>query len=212
MTAESRDSKMSDAENDHESQQLLAAARNGDPDALVRLMERCRGVLDAQAARELDSRLRVRASVSDVFQQTSLSAVNQIAAFRGTTMGEFIAWLKKIQRNNLLDIARDNKAAGKRSLKTEQAVDGAPGGPEAIADRRNQTPSRVAQSEEAVAGIHRVIDSLPDDQRMAVRLRVLEELPIRTIAVQMQRTDDAVAGLLKRGLASLRRQLESVDE
>jgi RNA polymerase sigma-70 factor (ECF subfamily) len=51
------------------------------------------------------------------------------------------------------------------------------------------------------------IESLPDDQRDAVRLRHLEGWSIGELAVHFDRSESAVAGLLKRGLRRLRDQL-----
>ncbi len=49
--------------------------------------------------------------------------------------------------------------------------------------------------------------SLPDDQFEAVRLRHLEGWPVSQIAERMERSELSVAGLLKRGLKSLRTTL-----
>ncbi|MDG1896690.1 MAG: sigma-70 family RNA polymerase sigma factor [Fuerstiella sp.] len=196
---------MPKSENDDE---LLAAARNGDADARARLIERYRGTLNAQTDRELDSRLQVRAGASDMFQQTALSAVHRVHAFRGTTMAEFMGWLKTLHRNNLLDVVRNNKNAEIRSVGKEKSIDGLPGEAAVMADRSVPTPSRIMQADETVADLHTAIQELPDDQRQVLRLRLLEELPIAAIAEQLQRTEDSIAGLFKRGLVAVRRRMD----
>ena len=48
---------------------------------------------------------------------------------------------------------------------------------------------------------------LPDDQREAVRLRHLEGCTLAELAERFNRSEDAVAALLKRGLENLRKRL-----
>ena len=48
---------------------------------------------------------------------------------------------------------------------------------------------------------------LPEDQRQAVELRHLLGMAVAEIAVQMERTDIAVSGLIRRGLKRLREVL-----
>jgi RNA polymerase sigma-70 factor (ECF subfamily) len=48
------------------------------------------------------------------------------------------------------------------------------------------------------------MDQLPETQREALRLRYVEGLSLKEIAEKMDKTEMAAAGLLKRGLQSLR--------
>jgi RNA polymerase sigma-70 factor (ECF subfamily) len=61
--------------------------------------------------------------------------------------------------------------------------------------------------DEAAASLAICLTHLPDTQSEAIRLRYLEGLPLRDIANKMKKTEMAVAGLLKRGLKSLRSDL-----
>ncbi len=196
---------------DTEAQELLAAVKRGDIDALARLIEKCRGLLNAHAEKELDSRLRVRASVSDIYQRTCLSAVNQLQAFRGNTIGEFIQWLKAVQQHNLLDLVRDNKA-GIRDIRKEHAPSPDDKCEPVLRDDRGQTASQVLQANEELDAIHQAISTLPDRQQQVVQLRLLEKTPIRAIAEMLQTSEDAVAGLYKRGLATLRERLQPEEQ
>jgi len=52
-----------------------------------------------------------------------------------------------------------------------------------------------------------MLERLTDDQREGVRLRYLEGQSLAEIAERMQRSEEAVAGLIKRGLKTLRKHL-----
>jgi RNA polymerase sigma-70 factor (ECF subfamily) len=52
-----------------------------------------------------------------------------------------------------------------------------------------------------------MIQSLPEMQSEAVRLRHLEGLPVEEIAERLDRSAAATAGLIKRGLQKLREKM-----
>lgn len=184
---------------------LIDQARSGDGDALGRLLEHYREFLRRLAAQSIGEKLRVRVDDSDMVQQTLVSAVRNFHQFRGRDPGEFAAWLKLIQQRNLQDALRNHVAADKRSLGQEVSSVGWSGdawsGP---IDPAQLTPSRQAIRAESFVQLFQMLDRLPEDQRTAVRLRHLEGWKLLQIAAQLGRSEDAVAGLIKRGLKKLR--------
>ena len=68
-----------------QAQDWLAAARNGQPDALDQLWSQCRDYLRLAATRELSSELRAKLSPSDIVQETLTAAQQSLGQFRGTT-------------------------------------------------------------------------------------------------------------------------------
>jgi RNA polymerase sigma-70 factor (ECF subfamily) len=65
---------------------------------------------------------------------------------------------------------------------------------------------------EAGIRLQQAIDELPDHQREAVRLRHLQGWSLAQIAALLDRSEVAVAGLLKRGLRRLRDGLRECSE
>jgi RNA polymerase sigma-70 factor (ECF subfamily) len=59
--------------------------------------------------------------------------------------------------------------------------------------------------------VARAIEQLPDQQRDAIMLRYFQKTTLEEIANHMQKSKPAVAGLLKRGLATLRERLNKED-
>src|SRR3954467_9647156 len=61
----------------------------------------------------------------------------------------------------------------------------------------------------AAQGVLAAIDSLTPDQRAALMLRVLADLPVAEIARVMDKPETAVKALLRRGFASLQRRMHA---
>jgi RNA polymerase sigma-70 factor (ECF subfamily) len=69
------------------------------------------------------------------------------------------------------------------------------------------SPSARAEFNERALQIARAVESLPDAQREAVILHYFQDLTVPQIAERIEKSTTAVAGLVHRGLQSLRREL-----
>ncbi len=182
--------------------QLLNRARGGDKAALGGLLERYRPLLRLLSRRALDSQCAARVDPSDIVQQTLLSVFRNFAKFLGDEADDFRAWLIQIHDRNLQDAVRKHILAQKRSVQNESHA------PLTIAvDIRASSPSQRLLEGEQSLQLAAAVESLPSDQREAVRLRHLEGWSLARIATQLNRSDRAVAALLNRGLVTLRERL-----
>jgi RNA polymerase sigma-70 factor (ECF subfamily) len=168
-------------------------------------LERCRDYLVLLARLQVDPGLRGVLDPSDVAQQTLLKAHAKRNQFRGGSEGELLAWLRMILAHHLADLARKyarrlqgrerslEAALEESSLRLGQwlASDSTSAGGRAI---RHEQLLRLA---EALAG-------LPDDQRTALELKYLRDMPVSEISRTMGKSPAAVASLLYRGLKTLR--------
>jgi hypothetical protein len=84
----------------------LDQARRGDREALGRLLERYRARLEAVARRELDAKLRIKESPSDLVQDAFAEAGRDLSGFRGTTLATFESWLLSVIHNRLENLRR----------------------------------------------------------------------------------------------------------
>jgi len=160
------------------------------------------------ARKRIEGKLRARVDESDIAQQSCLSALREFDGFEGTKLAGFIAWLHRIHQQNVRDAIRDHAVYEKRAVSKETDD------PEAIhaARARLASPSQRALQGERAAKIAEVLETLPQRQREAVRLRHLEGCSLAEIARQLDRSEVAAAGLLKRGLAKLREKLKHQSE
>ena len=189
-------------------EELVRRAREGEQPALGKLLEGYRGYLRVLAEREIGPQLQRRISASDLVQQTFLSAWRNFGEFAGADAGQFLAWLRKIHERNIRDTLRDQVFAQKRAVGREQPLHpGSSADDGHLPDTRSISPSARAMLDEAAVRLARALEKLPDEQREAVRLRHLEGWSLGAIATHLGRSKLAVAALLKRGLAAVRKQL-----
>jgi RNA polymerase sigma-70 factor (ECF subfamily) len=189
---------------------LLQRARGGDREALGVLFEVHRPGLHRLAERQLDGRIAVRVDASDVVQQTFLEAYRSFPQFVGAGEQEWAAWLHTILDHKVAGAIRDHTLLQKRDVHREQSMDDAEGshaGLKQQLDGGHSSPSQKALRSEGEELLLRALTTLPEDQREAVRLRHLEDWSVDDIARHMGRTPAATAGLIKRGMRALRRQL-----
>jgi len=171
-----------------------------------------RGYLRALAQIELGRRLQGKVDPSDIVQQSLLEAHQDLAALKGRSEGELVAWLRTILTRNLLNTARDF-GAQKRDIRRERSLaqqveDSSVRLDKFLAAGDTSPSQRVIRGEDAER-LATALAALPDDQRSAVILKHFHDWSLAQIAEHMNRSTLAIAGLLKRGLKKLR---EIMDE
>ena len=178
-------------------------------------LEKFRSYLDLLVRHRVNGRLQGKLDASGVVQQTLLEAHQGFSDFRGSSEGELAAWLRRILIRNLTDEAR-KLDAGKRDLhrerSLEQAVEQSSANLVAWLAQVQSSPSQQAVKHEQLADLISALAHLPEDQRTAVELHHLEGCSLADVAEHMQRSKQAVAGLLFRALKRLRELLSVENE
>jgi len=166
--------------------------------------------LDAALAQiQLVPWLRGKVDVSGVVQQTLLEALRNRPPVQGGPEAE-AAWLRRVLAHNLADEVRKFKTAmrdvsGERSLETALEASSVRLANLLAADQ--SSPSQcVAKGEDALR-LAAALAQLADSQREALVLQHWHGWSLARIAEYQGRTKAAVAGLIKRGLEGLRKQL-----
>jgi RNA polymerase sigma-70 factor (ECF subfamily) len=176
-------------------------------------LERFRPYLALLARLEVSPRLRDRVDLSGVVQQTLLEAHQGLGQRpRGArTDSETIAWLRSILSHNLTDVLR-KLTAQRRDVRQEFSLDAAL---DQSASRLEQwlaaeqsSPSQHAVRQEELLRMAEALAALPVAQRRAIELHHLQGWSLAEIAADLGSTKPAVAGLLHRGLKTMRQRLE----
>lgn len=143
-----------------------------------------------------------------------LTACKDLEDFRGTSEAELKAWLIQITSNVIADIGR-HYSRKRRDLAREQPLAIQLQQSSALRHRslvgKEATPSEGLIIQEDSNLLIEALLILLEDERTAVVLKHLHSWPISDIALHLNRSDTAVAGLLRRGLSKLRSQLRNED-
>ncbi len=177
-------------------------------------LDEYRDYLKVLAPKQLSRRLRVKADVSDVVQQTLLAAHIDLPQFRGRSELEFRAWLKRILCNKVAYIGRHWRSQ-KRDISKERRFqyqrshsDSKLCGEFAIDE---DSPSRVIVLNERLEGLSAALQNLLEDEREALVMKYVHQRSVTEIALHIGRSRVAVAGLLYRGLKKLRVEIEKIE-
>ena len=164
------------------------------------------------AQTQMRRKLQAKYGASDIVQQTMLQAVQALDGFRGENEAQFRKWLRQILSHHLCHLDRDMHR-DKRDVRREQSMEDKLAKSsmrlEGLLQGDVARPSQNVMQGEDVLALCQAIDRLPNEQAEAVRMHYLDEMKVSEVAEAMDKTTAAVAGLLHRGVKTLRRMVEN---
>lgn len=183
---------------------LLQAIRRGDASAWPSYLDKLRPQLLTHLERLMSDSLKQRIEAEDILQEVALEACT--AGPQQDWAGrEPRAWLFQLCERRMIDAQRRifaQKRGGERQVALDGGSSTRPGLRHLLAASIT-TPSAAAGRNELVAQMQKAFESLTADQREAVRLRYMENLPSKEIAQRMKKTDGAVRVMLARAIRTL---------
>jgi len=191
-----------------ETQQLLAAAGQGDGAAVNELLDRHRANLRRLVQLRLDRALARRVDASDVVQDVLIEANRRLSDYLADPRMPFPVWLRQLAQDRIIEMHRQHRGAQRRSMDREQSLAALQ-----FADRSSfDLAAQLADHEltPAAANIRReleqrflaALDQLEDEDREIIWLRHFEQLGNSDAAEALGLTPPA-AGM--RHLRALRR-------
>ncbi len=178
---------------------LLDLARGGDREAFGVLVERHHRML----AGLIRQRLGPRGPVEDLLQEVFAKSLSNLSRFGGRS--SFATWAGSIALNLATDWGR--KESRRRRLAPASDVE-----QDRVPAPGSERPLHAIETREEAARARAAIDDLPLRWRLAVTLRVVEELPYETVAERLNAPVSSARTWVSRGLAQLRRRLEVRDD
>ncbi|MEI7529839.1 MAG: sigma-70 family RNA polymerase sigma factor [Elusimicrobiota bacterium] len=186
-------------------QELIAAFKNGDIDALGALMERHKAAVYGYLLR-LTGR---HDAADDLFQEVFLKLVRRPGAY--SEREKFKAWLFTVARNAAMDYFR--REGSRRALTSSEGdapaggEDGAAGVLDAAASPE-PGPHEILENKALGERIGRALERLSPDQREIFYLRHYSELSFKEIAGLLELPIGTVLARMSRAAALLRKELE----
>ena len=126
----------------------------------------------------------------ELTQQTFVAALRRPESFAGRA--DAVTWLIGIARHKLADHVRGAQR-DRRHLRV-------------VGEWQSSRADDSAWTAANLRGdIAKALDALPPEQRLALVLHVVDDLPVRAVAEHMRRSQDATESLIRRARAAFRR-------
>ncbi len=192
--------------------ELAAKIQAGDRDSLGPWLVARRGPLLAFIERRLGGGLRRKIEPEDLLQEVNADAVRSFAEVNLRERDPF-GWLCQIAERRIIDAHRRFFGSQKRDAGREIPIDAGGG---ANTDRMGIVNLLVASMTTASQAFSRdqrqirlltALEKLPEEHRLALKMRYLEELPSKTMAERLGKSDGSVRVMLTRSLAKLQELL-----
>lgn len=181
-------------------QQLVERAQHGDKRAFELLVEKYQRKL----GRLLSRFIRDPAEVEDVAQEAFIKAYRALPSFRGESA--FYTWLYRIGINTAKNflVSQGRRAPTTTEFDSEEAE----GFENAEQLRDINTPENMLMSKQVAEAVNKVMDTLPEELKIAITLREIEGLsyediadmmncPIGTVRSRIFRAREAIAEKLR---------------
>lgn len=147
--------------------------------------------------------LQNRQDAEDVTQDVFVQAYKSIRSFKADA--RLSTWLYRIAVNRSLNHQRDSKRKRWRSLDTDSESGEGASLESLLAD--DDTPDRIIEKKETEGIVQAAINSLPEQQRVALILHRYEDMPYEEIARVMEVSVASVESRLHRAKQALAKKL-----
>jgi RNA polymerase sigma-70 factor, ECF subfamily len=171
---------------------LLLKAQSGEEDALNRLLARYLPRLQRWASGRMPAGIRSMSDTGDIVQEAVISALRNLDTLEIRTEGALQAYLRQSVRNRIIDQYRRH---GRRPPREEIPEDAVAAG---------HSPLEEAIGEEALENYERALESLREEDRQVIILRVELGLDYAEIATQLGKPSaDAARMAVRRAIDRL---------
>lgn len=198
---------------------LLQSARQGDEDAVNKLLDRHRNGIRRLVEMRLDRKVQRRVDVSDVVQDVMVEASGRLEKYLDDPVMAFHLWLRQIAWDHIIDTYRRHRVSAKRNMDREQSMHIGGGNiDESSVDLAIQlcdpamTPAAVATQREIASKVEAAIEKLDDPDREVILMRHYEHLSNIEIAEVLGLNAPAASMRYLRAVRRLRTVLEAEEE
>lgn len=194
---------------------LINQIKQASEPALLEFMELHRAALLAFINKNMSDGLKSKVEATDILQEVSLSAVDSLSKMDFEQKTPF-NWLCHLADQKIIDNHRKyfqaQKRAAGREVKQQAVGDGEKQGFMDLLIASITSPSQAFSRGAKEMKLLVALESLPEENREAIRLKYVEGLPTKEIATQLGKTDVAVRVMVSRSMVKLQEILKNEDE
>jgi len=193
---------------------LLIAAKQGDDQAVNRLLEKHRGPVRRLVEMRLDKKVQRRVDVSDVVQEVMVEASGRLQKYLADPVMAFHLWLRQIAWDHIIDTYRRHRVSAKRNMDREQPMSVPGGNDQSTTELAIQlcdpamTPAAAAMQHEIAKSVEAAIERLNDQDREVIIMRHYEHLSNFEIAEVLKLNPPAASMRYLRAIRRLRELLD----
>jgi RNA polymerase sigma-70 factor (ECF subfamily) len=198
---------------DDKTEELLLGAKNGDQEAVNRLIDRHRGAVLRMVQMRLDHKIRRRVDVSDVVQDVMIDASRRLQDYLANPVMPFHLWLRHITKDRIIDAHRRHRGSQKRSVDREQGL-AVPGADDhstmnlaAQLCDGELTPAAAATQREMAERVEAAITELGEQDGEIIIMRHYEQLSNQEVAQALGLSEPAASMRYLRAVRRLRAML-----
>jgi RNA polymerase sigma-70 factor, ECF subfamily len=195
-------------------QELIAAARDGDHEAIENLLQRHRDSLRRLIHLRMDPAVRQRLDASDIVQEVLIEANRRIGDYLADPKMPFHLWLRAMAKDHVIDAHRRHRVAARRSVDREQPLAARPTLDESTLDLasrlqgREMTPATAATWQELNRRFQAACDELEEQDREIIFMRHFEQLTNGEVATALDLSPQAASMRYLRAMRRLRSKLD----
>ena len=199
----------------HQTEELLQGAKDGNTDAVERLLDHHRDSLRRMIGMRLDKRITRRVDVSDVVQDVLVEANRRLQDYLKNPVMSFHLWIRQIAKDRIIDAHRRHRVSAKRSIDREQPLVATGAVDQSTMELAGQlcdpelTPAAAATRQELAIHVQGAVEELEDRDREIILMRHYEQLSNQEIAQALELTEPAASMRYLRALKRLRKLLDS---
>ena len=203
---------------DDQTEILLASARDGDAEAVNRLLEKHRAPIRRLIELRLDRKVQRRVDVSDVVQDVMIEASGRLDKYLADPAMAFHLWLRQIAWDRIIDTYRRHRVSAKRNMDREQPMASPAGPDQSTMELAVQlcdpglTPAAAATQREIAVKVEQAIEKMNDQDREIILMRHYEHLSNLEIAEVLGLNPPAASMRYLRALRRLREMLQEDDQ
>ena len=186
---------------------LVNRAKSGDTDAFSEIVSCYERFVYNTACRMLTSSGMSVSDADDIAQDALIKAWRSLSTFRGDC--SFSTWLFRVTVNTARDVIRSNARRPVVSLTRPSDNEDDPEIWDVPVTSGDAIPEEAAERRETIEAVRRAVESLPDDQRQAIVLRDIHDLPYSEIAKILGTEVGTVKSRISRGRANLKKILKN---